>query len=70
MESKQIQELEKLLEEYRGLLSTGGQSKGEELAKVSEEKEQLARQVANMSRTIDTLKTQLELAAAKVLQTR
>lgn len=69
MEAKQIAELELLLEEYRGLVSATGSTSpaiNETITKLNDEKEQLTKEVAQMSNAINVLKQQLEVAESKV----
>lgn len=69
MESKQIQELEKLLNEYRALMASNDSTPkidDEAHSKVCEEKKKLEKQVVELNQTIETLKLQLEHATPNV----
>lgn len=69
MEAKQVAELERLLEEYRGLVSASGtpsSANGDTIAKLTEEKEQLTKKVAELNQYTNTLKIQLEVLESKV----
>lgn len=69
MEAKQIIELERLLEEYRTLVSATGATpsvNSDDIAKLNEEKEVLAKEVAQLTQTVKNLKGQLEEAQSKV----
>ena len=71
-EAKQIANLERLLDEYRGLVSTAvaiPSAKNETVVKLTQEKDQLAKEVNELSQIIKSLKGQLELAESKVLET-
>ncbi|XP_057373936.1 mitotic spindle assembly checkpoint protein MAD1-like [Daphnia carinata] len=68
METKQINELERLLEEYRGLVSivdTTPKVNEEIVTKLNQEKEQLTKEVAELNQTIKHLKAQSEIAESK-----
>ena len=72
MEANQIQHLERLLDEYRKLVSLSDKETSkdsgdsETLKKLNEEKTQLTRQVQQLTKNIESLKTQLEIAHSKV----
>lgn len=69
METKQINELERLLEEYRELVSmadTSPKANQETVTKLNQEKEQLTKEVAELNQTIKHLKAQLEFAESRV----
>lgn len=72
MEAKQVIELERLLEEYRTLVSTTGTTQpvisSDAMTKVTEEKEMLSKEVAQLTQTVNSLKAQLEEAQSKVLK--
>lgn len=58
------------MDEYRELVSTAGTmppSNNETIVKLTQEKEQLTKEVAELNQFIKTLKAQLELAESKVL---
>lgn len=68
METKQINELERLLEEYRELVSmadTSPKANQETVTKLNQEKEQLTKEVAELNLTIKHLKAQLEFAESR-----
>lgn len=71
LESNQIQNLERLLEEYRKLVAykdneTPKVGDTEVVKKLNEEKAQLTRQIQQLNQTVESLKAQLEIAASKV----
>ena len=71
VESNQIQNLERLLDEYRKLVSykdseTSRAGDSETVKKLNEEKTQLASQIQQLNQTVESLKAQLEIAASKV----
>lgn len=69
-EARQIAELERLLEEYRGIVSAADVAPAankEVVDKLTDEKEQLTREVVSLNNAIKTLKLQLEVAESKVL---
>jgi len=60
------------LDEYRELVSSAGTTtpaNNETVGKLTQEKEQLAKEVAELRQFINTLKAQLELAESKVVET-
>jgi len=70
VESNQIQNLERLLDEYRKLVSykdseTSRAGDSETVKKLNEEKTQLASQIQQLNQTVESLKAQLEIAASK-----
>jgi len=70
VESNQIQNLERLLDEYRKLVSykdseTSRAGDTETIKKLNEEKTQLASQIQQLNQTVESLKAQLEIAASK-----
>lgn len=71
IESSQIQNLERLLDEYRKLVSykdneSSKVSDTETVKKLNDEKTQLTRQIQQLNQTVESLKVQLEIAASKV----
>lgn len=71
LESNQIQNLERLLEEYRKLVAykdneTLKVGDTEVVKKLNEEKAQFTRQIQQLNQTVESLKAQLEIAASKV----
>lgn len=69
MEAKQVQELEKLLDEYRAIISAKDATPridDEAHTKVCEEKEQLVKQVGELNQKIENLELQLEFVSSKV----